>query len=367
MRSFRQNSKLKIGILGGGQLGWMMILEGRKFPLSFYVLEKDFNSPACLIADRYYSPEQYKEFVEECDIITYEFEHVYDKALEYADEKGKLIPSLEVVMLKRERHREKLYYKNNGFPTPRFEIAEDGEEALKITKQEFNGFAVLKQSRGGYDGKNQYFIKGDLKNFDFIKGIKEKFVVEEYINFDYEASVIISRSENEIKSYPATFNYNERGILIYNYGPIEKEELLNIAEKLAFSINYRGTMAVEFMIKDEEIYINEFAPRVHNSGHYTLDASFVSQFENHIRAIIGLELGSTEVFCFAGMVNILGKKEISYEVLKYGKLYWYGKREAWKRRKMGHVNVIGKSLEEVKWKIEKLMDLIYPEGINNQI
>jgi 5-(carboxyamino)imidazole ribonucleotide synthase len=118
------------------------------------------------------------------------------------------------------------------------------------------------------------------------------------------------------------------------------------------------------MIKGENIYINEFAPRVHNTGHYTLDAAFVSQFENHIRAISGLDLAPTELFCYAGMLNILGTSDFDpKEVLKYGKLYWYGKREVRKRRKMGHINVVGKSIEEVKHKIYELIKIIYPEGL----
>jgi len=367
MKHYLQDLNLKIGILGGGQLGWMMILEGRKFPFKYYVLESDPNAPACKIADKYYKPEDYKNFVEDCDIVTYEFEHVYDKALEYANEKEKLIPGMKEIMLKRERYKEKLYYKENNFPTPRFFIAENGEEALEIARKEFDGFAVLKQSRGGYDGKNQYFLKKDLEKFEFLKDIKEKFVVEEFIDFDYEASVIVVRDKEKVIAYPPTFNLNKAGILIYNYGPFGVKEIQDIAKRLANSLNYIGTMGVEFMIKGQKVYINEFAPRVHNTGHYTLDAAFISQFENHVRAISGIELGSTELICYGGMLNILGKNDVDLKVLKYGKLYWYGKGEVRKRRKMGHINVIGKSLEEVKEKIDELIKIVYPEGIETYI
>ena len=364
MKRSLQSSKFKIGILGGGQLGWMLILEGRKFPFDFYVLEKDKEAPACRIADKYFSPEDYKQFVDECDIVTFEFEHVYDKALEYANEKGKLIPSIETIILKRERHREKLYYLKHGFPTPRFLIANDGEEALKIAKDEFNGVAVIKQSHGGYDGKNQYFLFGNVNDFYFLKDIKDIFIVEEYINFDYEASVIVVKNDYEVLTYPPTYNFNQKGILVYNYGPFKNEKISEIAANLAKSLDYTGVMGVEFMIKGENIYINEFAPRVHNTGHYTLDAAFVSQFENHIRAISNLELGSTELFCYGGMLNILGISDISLEVLKYGKLYWYGKKEVRKRRKMGHINVVGSTIQEVKHKIDELIKIVYPEGLD---
>lgn len=123
-------------------------------------------------------------------------------------------------------------------------------------------------------------------------------------------------------------------------------------------------MGIEFFVRDGEILINEFAPRVHNTGHYTLDSAYISQFEQHIRAITGIELGSTELLTFGGMVNILGTDDVPPEVLRYGKVYWYGKPDVKKRRKMGHVNVIGKDLEEVKQKIDIIMKLIYKQGLD---
>jgi len=340
-----------------------MILEGRKFPFQFYVLEENPNAPACKIADKYFRPDEYKQFVDSCDIVTYEFEYVYGKALEYASEKDKLIPNIENIKLKRARHEEKLYYAKHGFPTARFKIAENGTEALRIAEEEFNSRAVIKQSYGGYDGKNQYFVNGKVYEFLFLTEVKEKFVVEEFVNFDYEASTIVVRDGKKTIAYPPTYNLNLKGILVHNYGPIENDRIIEIAKRLADSLDYVGAMGVEFMVKGEDIFINEFAPRVHNTGHYTLDAAFVSQFENHIRAITGLELGSTELFCHGGMLNILGEGDVSLEVLKYGKLYWYGKDEVRKRRKMGHINVVGKSLEEVKQKINELWRIVYSNGL----
>ncbi|PVU68255.1 5-(carboxyamino)imidazole ribonucleotide synthase [Sulfolobus sp. SCGC AB-777_G05] len=363
MKSLIQNS-IKIGILGGGQLGWMMILEGRKYPFTFYVLD-DLNTPACRIADKCFTPSQYKEFVDSSDIVTFEFEHVSEEALSYAEESGKLLPKLNSVELKRERWKEKVYYKDHGLPTPRFLVANDGEEALKILKDEFNNVGVIKQSRGGYDGKGQYFIKGDVEKYSFIKNMKCKFVVEEYVDFDYEASIIAVRDKNgNFKAYPPTFNYNEKGILVYNYGPLNDPRFAEIANKLMDSLEYVGTMGIEFFVRDVEILINEFAPRVHNTGHYTLDAAFVSQFEQHLRAITGIELGTTQLLSYGGMVNILGTDQVPFEVLKYGKVYWYGKGEVRKRRKMGHVNVVGENLEEVKQKVDIIMRLLYPQGLD---
>lgn len=362
MMSSQQLSKLKIGILGGGQLGWMMVLEGRKYPFEFYVLGDRENDPACRIASRCFSEEEYKQMIDSSDVVTFEFEHVNEKALDYAEEQGKLLPKINSVELKRERYKEKQYLKNNGFPVPKFFVAEDGEEALRILREEFNNEGVIKTSQGGYDGKGQYFIHNNVEKYEFIRNMKGKFVVEEFVNFDFEASIIAVRSKNEFKYYTPSFNYNEKGILVYNYGPYINDKMVTIAQDLTQKLDYIGTIGIEFFVRGKEVLINEIAPRVHNTGHYTLDAAATSQFEQHIRAIADLPLGSTDVLKFFGMVNILGTGNLPIEVLKYGKIYWYGKTEVRKRRKMGHVNVIADNLEDVKQKIDIVMKLIYPQG-----
>nr|WP_252900356.1 ATP-grasp domain-containing protein [Vulcanisaeta sp. JCM 14467] len=202
--------------------------------------------------------------------------------------------------------------------------------------------------------------------------MKCRFVVEELVNFDYEVSIVVTRDgKGDFRAYPPTFNYNSKGILVYNYGPLNDGEVLDkfveVARKLADSLNYVGTMAIEFFVRGGDVLINEFAPRVHNTGHYTLDAAFVSQFEQHLRAITGMELGDTALLSYGGMVNILGTSRVPPEVLRYGKVYWYGKGEVRRRRKMGHVNVVGESLDDVKRKISIIMDLIYPEGVDQYI
>ena len=363
MMSYQHLSRLKIGILGAGQLGWMMILEGRKLPFEFYVLgNKD--DPACRIADKCFPESQYKELVDSSDVVTFEFEHVSEEALNYAEDLGKLYPRINSVELKRERYREKEFLRDHGFPVPRFYVANDGEEALRILRDEFNNEGVLKQSRGGYDGKGQYFIHGNAEEYQFIKGMKCKFIVEEYVNFDFEASIIATRSRREFKAFTPSFNYNERGILVYNYGPYYNDKMVEMADKLTAELGYIGTISIEFFIRGNEVLINEIAPRVHNTGHYTLDAAETSQFEQHIRAIVDLDLGSTKILSPFGMVNILGVGEVPKDTLKFGKVYWYGKTEVRRRRKMGHVNILGDNLEDVKDKINKIMKLIYPHGLD---
>ncbi|MEM1678933.1 MAG: 5-(carboxyamino)imidazole ribonucleotide synthase [Ignisphaera sp.] len=366
-------TRTTIGILGGGQLGWMMVLECRRYPIKFYVLSNP-EEPACRIADRCYSIRDFKEFVDSVDIVTFEFEHVSNEALQYSSDRGKLIPKIDSVLLKRERWREKEFYRKHWIPTPRFFIAQDAEEAIKIVRNEFNYVCVIKQSKGGYDGRGQYFIKSrrDLDIYiDTLMGINDIFVVEEYIDFDYEASIIAVRGSNkEFKAYPPTYNYNRKGILIHNYGPLPEENIrsrmVEIAEKLTKALDYVGVMGIEFFVKNGDVYVNEFSPRVHNTGHYTIDAAFVSQFEQHIRAILGLSLGDTSLLSFGGMVNILGLSDVPADVIRYGKVYWYGKNKV-RRRKMGHVNIVGSSLDELEKKIDTIVNLLYPDGIDNYI
>lgn len=349
----------------------MMVLEGRKLPLTFYVLDS-MEAPACGVADKCFEPKDYRSLVDAADVVTFEFEHVPEEALEYAEERGKLVPRLSVVALKRERWRERELYRRLDLPTPRFFIVEGAEEALKLVRDEFNYRAVIKESRGGYDGRGQHFIRtaSDVERVrEALKKVNDVLVVEEFVDFDYEASVVAVRDfRGRFASYPPTYNYNERGILVYNYGPLPDAEvgarMVSFAQKLAEALNYVGVLAVEFFVRDGEVLINELAPRVHNTGHYTLDAAFISQFEQHIRAVVGVEAGETSLMSCGGMVNILGLEpsRVPLEILKYGKVYWYGKREVRRRRKMGHVNVVGGSLEEVKSKVEAVMRLLYPSG-----
>lgn len=372
--SLQSLSKTTIGILGGGQLGWMMILENRRYPIKFYVLANP-EEPACRIADRCYSPSEFKEFVDSVDIVTFEFEHVSDDALFYAHEKGKLVPSIESILLKRERWKEREFCRKHGVPVPRFTIAQDLNEVIKITRDEFNYRCVIKQSKGGYDGRGQYFIrsKDDLEKYiGVLSKVRDIFVVEEYIDFDYETSIIAVRGlDKEFKAYPPTYNYNAKGILIYNYGPLRDEtvkyKIIEIAKKLVEVLDYVGVIGIEFFVKSGNVLVNEFAPRVHNTGHYTLDVALVSQFEQHIRAILGIELGDTTLLAPGGMVNILGLSDIPLEVARYGKIYWYGKTEARRRRKMGHVNVVGLSVDDVKKKIDIVVSLLYPYSVEDYV
>ncbi len=354
-------SDKKIGIIGSGQLGLMMVFEGLKIGLKFNVLGNK-NDYVCRFTTCY-GFEEIRNFLDESDIITFEFEQGNEEAMIAASDAGKLYPNYKSVWLKIERDREKEFLASKGLPVARFRIAENGMDASLIIRDEFNGLAVVKRTKGGYDGKGQIYVRGS-EQLDRLKKIQDKLVVEEFVDFDYESSVIVARDSKDLVSYPVSFNYNKDGILIYNYGEIEDNGEVQVAKKLLNELNYIGTMGVEFFSKDGTVMINEFSPRVHNSGHYTLNSSFTSQFENHIRAIAGIGLGSTRTQNFFGMVNILGKANIPSEVLGMGNVHWYGKENSNPRRKVGHININGATIEEVKSKIDILISKIYSNNLD---
>ncbi|MGC8608488.1 MAG: 5-(carboxyamino)imidazole ribonucleotide synthase [Thermoplasmata archaeon] len=358
---------MNVGIIGSGQLGYMMINEGRKLNNRYYVLNSNGFGPASSISDGSFDNDSYKEFVDKCDIVTFEFEHVNEEALKYAESIGKLRPSLRSVELKKDRELEKNFLSSNGIAVADFRVAETFSEAKRYAKD--YGKAMIKRAYGGYDGKGQVLY--DHGKTEEMQG--EKFVVEEFINYDFEASIIASRgSDGTVNFHDPSFNYNSNAIFIYNRAPIDDYGMKAISEKIMNALEYVGVMGIEFYIKGGKAIVNEYAPRVHNSGHHTLMGSSISQFEEHIRAISDLKISKLILYEPSGSINVLGKKfdkgEIN-SILSLGEtqIYWYGKEEIRKRRKVGHVNVTDRSIEGLKRKTEKILDILYGGNINDFI
>lgn len=352
---------MNIGIIGSGQLGWMMILEGRKLPNRYFVLDEK-SGPAALVSDGYFPVDAYRRFTEKCDVITYEFEHVNQKALEHAERSGKLLPGMLPIRLKRERQLEKEYLRDEGFPVGRFAIASNAAEARRLAG-EFEK-SVIKASKGGYDGKGQYFVDSGSAS---TVGTEHEghFVVEEWIDFDAEASIIVSRDhDGTVRSHTPSFNLNRKGMLFYNTAPFDDHGMKRIATKLLKKLDYVGVMGIEFFIKNGRALINEFAPRVHNTGHHTLHGSSISQFEQHLRAIGNLPIHPPELFVPSGVLNIIGMKlndRLEREILSVPgtDIYWYGKEGVRRRRKVGHINVTARSTVSLRKKIDELTGLVY--------
>lgn len=348
---------MRVGITGSGQLGWMMILEGRKLGLEFNVAGPSDADPAARISDRYFDYAGWREFVDSSHVITYEFEHVPREILSYAETQGKLFPPLSAVDLKKDRSEEKRFYINNGIPTADYVVADNLQDA--IHKSGRFRKAMVKQCVNGYDGKGQAVVE----NGRVLSGSAEgKCIVEEYIDYDFEASIISYRDmDGNMGAFQPSLNVNTRGMLLYNEAPSKDYGMKRIAEELMESLDYVGVMGVEFFVRNGEAMVNEFSPRVHNSGHHTLMGSSVSQFEQHVRILASIPTVIPVLYRPSGIVNIIGKIPANIYSLLSGmeaKPYIYGKEER-RRRKLGHVNITSDTTGNLHDSIMRVKDGIY--------
>jgi 5-(carboxyamino)imidazole ribonucleotide synthase len=358
-----------IGIVGGGQLGRMLILECRRMGYKTVVLDPDNLCPAAQVANASYDFSRVSDFIKACDVATYEFEHIDIKALLEIEKDIPLLPCSAVLSIKQTRASEKSYLKEKGFPVPNFRIFNDTAQVPPYIKGKQ---VVIKKSAGGYDGKGLYTVKS-LPDFESIKNelANEELVVEELVPYVKEISVICGRNiKGDITVYPIAENVHKNGILHYTLAPAgvaekTKNRAYEIAVQLIKTLDIKGLLCVEmFLLQDGEILINEFAPRPHNSGHYTIDACDVSQFELFLRAICGFPMVAVECFCNAAMLNIIGKGIDSLDFEKIlslsgVKIHLYGKKDVRSGRKMGHINIIGKDREDVRKKLEIIKDIVY--------
>ncbi|WP_280770369.1 5-(carboxyamino)imidazole ribonucleotide synthase [Salipaludibacillus daqingensis] len=352
-----------IGILGGGQLGRMMALSAREMGYRVAVLEPTPDSPCGQVSDNqveaeYDDLEGAKKFVELCDVLTYEFENIDANTATWLEKQVYLPQGSDLLEITQNRIHEKQAIKSFQVPVVRYRALETANE-LQKAREALGLPAVLKTTRGGYDGKGQQVIR---TNNDIAKAWKEMegkgpFVLESWVDFDQEISVVVTRSSTgEMTTFPVAENIHVNNILHQSIVParipyeIEKQAI-DIAKHLAESFHLIGTLAVEMFVTDDQmVYVNELAPRPHNSGHYTINACETSQFEQHIRAICGWPLGKTDLLRPAVMVNILG--EHVDEVLEglsdlpTGHVHLYGKKEARPGRKMGHITFLTDDLEK---------------------
>ncbi len=360
-----------IGILGGGQLGKMIILEGKKMGYRFVTLDPAEDCPGSQVADRhivadYDDLEAARLLAETSDLITYEFENVDDAVVKILEEDAFLPQGGELLRTTRHRLREKRALEEAGVPVAPYRRVQSREELLSGSQA--LGFpCVLKTATGGYDGKGQWVFpsKAEVEAFTELEPGRE-YVLEQWVSFAKEISVIAARSiRGEVAVFPPAWNIHFQQILHQSIVPAPvKSGILHHAEELARQVaeglNVRGLIAVEmFLLHDGSLWVNELAPRPHNSGHYTLDACAVSQFEQQIRALSGLPLGSPRLLTPAVMVNILGEdvdrlrgqiRDFPPEI----KVHWYGKRESRPGRKMGHLTVLGESTEEAMATVDRL-------------
>ena len=353
-----------IGMLGGGQLGRMFTIAARSMGYEVIVLDPDVDSPAGKLATDHvcadYSDQTALNYMAKtCDVITTEFENVPASTLEALASSCPVRPGAHAVTITQDRVHEKSFLRDNGFPTAPFAVIRN-ESDLADGFKTINSPAILKVSRFGYDGKGQYSIDSDsdLKSaWQALQGNES--VLEQRVPLDLEVSVVLARGiDGQTITYPIAENIHQNGILDISMVPARidqnlSNQVVTTATQIASALEYIGVMAVEFFISEGKLLVNEIAPRPHNSGHYTLDATVTSQFEQQVRAICGLTLGDTRLMSPVVMVNLLGDlwtdgNPPAWDTLlshANAKLHLYGKREARPGRKMGHYNVLASKLE----------------------
>ncbi|WP_026573534.1 5-(carboxyamino)imidazole ribonucleotide synthase [Bacillus sp. UNC438CL73TsuS30] len=360
---------LTIGIIGGGQLGRMMALSAKAQGYRIAVLEPTADSPCGQVADTevigaYDDREAISRLAEISDVITYEFENIDADTLEWLCERAYVPQGPKLLTVTQNRIKEKAAIQQAGVEVAPYEIINSLEDLfLKI--QAIGYPAVLKTARGGYDGKGQLVIKvqQDLQKAEELIKLGAC-VLEKWIPFEKEISVIVTRKlDGETAIFPVAENIHQDNILHQTIVPARisedvQENAIQKAKQIADSLNLVGTLAVEmFLTCDGTIYINELAPRPHNSGHYSIEACETSQFEQHVRAICNLPLGSTELLKPVVMVNLLGEHlESMYEEIpgmKDWKVHLYGKKEPKVKRKMGHVTILRDNVTEALTEIEQ--------------
>ncbi|QED46446.1 5-(carboxyamino)imidazole ribonucleotide synthase [Cytobacillus dafuensis] len=358
-----------IGIIGGGQLGRMMAIAAKAQGFRIAVLDPTEDSPCGQVADNkiigeYDNIDSIKQLAKVSDVITYEFENINAQALEWLCANTYVPQGSKLLQVTQDRKTEKAAIQEAGAEVAPYAVIETAEE-IYVNIEKLGLPAVLKTSRGGYDGKGQVVIKNKQDINEAAKLLDHGVcVLEKWIPFEKEISVIICRSvSGETAVLPVGENIHKENILHQTIVPARisknaEEKAIHAAEQLAEALDLVGTLAVEmFLTTDEHIYINELAPRPHNSGHYSIEACETSQFEQHIRAICNWPLGKTGLLKPAVMVNILGEhvdplmKELP--LLNDWKIHLYGKKEAKYKRKMGHVTLLRDSIEEALSEINK--------------
>lgn len=352
-----------IGMIGGGQLGRMFALAARQLAYRIIVLEPQANSPAAQVADQhiqaaYDDPNALQQLANQCVVITTEFENIPAEVLENLATQCAVYPSAEALRITQDRMQEKAFIKRCGLlPVPYLEIHQSSDLEQANTALQFP--AILKTARFGYDGKGQITVHSITEAQTAFANPMQHVpcVLEQRVALAKEVSVIVARSvSGECHCFPVSENHHKNGILHQSIVPARINNTITdavqaAAERLARYLDFVGVMAVEFFLTESgELFVNEIAPRTHNSGHYTQDACVTSQFEQQLRMICHLPFGATRLLSPVVMTNILGDswdnpphQQPNWQALfshPQAKLHLYGKQEAHAGRKMGHFNLL---------------------------
>ncbi len=370
MNVIKKNRKTVIGILGGGQLARMSSMQAIRMGFDVAILEKEKNSPAGVLTKNEFvgwvdNKKVFDKFIDASDIITLENEFIDYHYLQYIEKKGKkVIPSSHTISLIQDKYIQKSTFFKAGIPVPKFVKIDIDTSYLELKKSLGEKF-LIKSRKMGYDGYGNATVKNQKEFDNALRNLIQRhsyLYAEEYVDFKKELAIMVVRTRKEILSYPVVETIQKNHICHTVIAPAKLNGAINeyikeIATNTLEAINGFGIFGIElFLLKDNSVLVNEIAPRPHNTGHYTIEGCTISQFENHIRSVLGLSLGSTElVKPYAVMINLLGKRNGAGVVQNYHTalnnkdvhLHIYGKVQSRIGRKMGHITLIGENLNKL--------------------
>ena len=356
---------MKIGIIGAGQLGRMLALSGYPLGLRFVFLDSSVDAPGAqvgrIVQGAFDDPAKLSELADEVDVVTFDVENVPVHAVDAIAKRKPFYPQVTALGASQDRLTEKTLFRQLKIPTPEFAAIDSLSDLVHAT-QNIGMPGVLKTRRLGYDGRGQYVIRSaaDVETAWKTLGTVP-LIYEAFVNFSREVSLIGVRStRGEIRCYPISANTHSNGILRHSIAPYRNSALQKQAEtylKRVFKqFDYVGILTIEFFVKNGKLIANEMAPRVHNSGHWTIEGAATSQFENHIRAILGLPLGDTRALGHAAMVNFIGEMPPPEQILSIPGVHYhsYGK-EPRPNRKLGHCTITAASATARDKALSKLL------------
>ena len=359
---------MKVGIVGGGQLARMSILAGRSLGLDFLVLDPAVDACGGQVAEHlvgaYDAAGHLDELARRCDVVTFDFENVPAAAARRLAARCPVYPPPAALETAQDRLAEKTLFEQLGIPLAPYAAVDDPKD-LRLAARRVGLPAVLKTRRFGYDGKGQRVLRSeaDLAPAWDVLG-PAPLILEGFVDFECEVSVLAARGRGgETAFYPLTENVHEAGILRLSRAPRGdaglEAQAREYAARLLEHLEFVGVLAIELFVSEGGLLANEMAPRVHNSGHWSLDGAVTSQFENHLRAVVGWPLGETRPLGAAAMVNLIGDLPAAERVLAVpdAHLHVYGKAPR-PGRKVGHVNVCRDRPEEVEASVASLLALL---------
>jgi len=369
--------QLKLGLIKGGQLGKMLLQVAPSFDVQSYVMDDDVNCPCRHLCFEFTQGDAMNfddvyVFGKKVDVLTFEYEHVHVEALKKLKSEGLAIyPDPDIIELVQDKGRQKEFYRSQGIPTADFQIVPN-RLALKGCTDFFP--AVQKTCKAGYDGKGIFKIKDED---DIPDAFNEPSVLEKFVDFEKEISVVVARNiDGEVAVYrPVEMVFHPlKNLVEFLRCPADITEAVEkkattIALHILHQLNLSGVLAVEmFVTKDSQVLVNEIAPRVHNSGHHTIEGALTSQFEQHLRAVMGLPLGLTEMTMPSVMVNLLGEENHDGKAIYQGVehalglggvyIHLYGKDRTKPFRKMGHATVLDHDINKAYDKARRVKELI---------